>query len=288
MVHRRETSMSFLYCLRVSSRFRVTGESHDFQVDISPQISTSQDCTVVVSQVTIPVSWYTFTQGVNDQIVLAYQPAFGDPYVTALLTIQQGFYDADTFCELFQGLLQATTGGAQWNVFLRSDGRLSVTWGTPEASGNMWAILPNEALGSFAPGYVDSPQIPPGWTGASANHTIGLRSKIPQVIEQEGTLVFDGLYNSLHTSSVYLHSNLSTFSSQGPAPGDRDVICRIPVTAPYGGFAHFQDSGSDMIMFPVTNQTVSKLRFWVTDSVGMPLNLQGADVEVELWFYDKP
>jgi hypothetical protein len=39
-------------------------------------------------------------------------------------------------------------------------------------------------------------------------------------------------------------------------------------------------------MFPVGNQSYSKLRFWVTDSAGNSLNLRNQDVEVEVWFYD--
>ena len=267
--------MSFLYCLRASSKFRVSGSSDNFEVRLDPPINTSPDCCAFVSQVSIPVTWDTFLAGVNNQLAFTFEAG-----TTTLVQMEPGFMDGDGFCEALQSVLQYLTTATPWTVSLLPNGRVSIAWGTPEAPGLQWALLPASAIGS------SSYPSPSGFTSALANHTIGFFNETVTLVEPGETFVLDAPYNSLRTSSVYLHSNLSTFSSQGPAPGDRDVICRVPVTTPWGFICNFQDSGNSHIMFPVGNQSYSKLRFWVTDSAGNPLNLRSQDVEVEVWFYD--
>ena len=279
--------MAFAYCLRVSSRFRTTGTSDNFEVPIEPAINTSHDCTAFVSQVSVPVTWLTFTQDLNDQLVLAFN-AGGDGGVwsTSLLQIPQGYYDADTFCQTLQDMLNGMGGSLSlqpWTVQLQLDGRVSITWG-PQDSVSQFCFLPVSQVGVFqnlpVPASFDSKQ--------SANYTIGLVETTASIFGAGVSQVFQGLFNSLHTTAIYVHSNLSTFSSQGPAPSDRDVICRVPVNVPYGYFCHFQDSGNSKILFPVGGQSLSKLRFWLTDSAGVRLNLQNADIDLEIWFYDQP
>jgi hypothetical protein len=271
--------MAFAYCLRVSSRFRTSGTSDNFEVPIEPPINTSHDCTAFVSQVSIPVTWLTFTQDVNDQLVLAYNVG---AWNTLLLNFPQGYYDADTFCQTLQDMLNSIgLTSDPWSVQLQSDGRISISWGSSTAQ---FCFLPVSQVGVF-----QNLPVPAGFNPTkSANYTIGLVEATASVYGSGVSQVFQGLFNSLHTTAIYLHSNLSTFSSQGPAPGDRDVICRVPVDVPYGYFCHFQDSGNEKILFPVGGQSISKLQFRLTDSAGVRLNLQNADIDIEIWFYDQP
>jgi hypothetical protein len=289
--------MSFLYCLRVSSKFRVGGSTNNFEITLDPPINTSQDCCAFVSQASIPVTWETFVAGVNDQLVFAFE-FFNFPqimYQIIPVNITPGFYDGDTFAQYLEAQLNSICdsiieGGnpSPWNVSLLENGKLSLAWGTTSSPGLSWCLLPASAIGNFLPSQVPGFQIPGTYTGKLANHTIGLYSEVDQVMDRGNPLVCDGIYNALRTHAVYIHSSLSTFSSQGPAPSDRDVICRVPISVPWGFISHFQDSGNSNIMFPVGNQSYSKLRFWVTDSAGAALDLQNQDVELEVWFWDRP
>jgi hypothetical protein len=234
------------------------------------------------------VTWHTFTKD-NNQLVFAIQ--MPQLYHIVTVNIEPGFYDGDSFAAYLQNALNALTSTVStvpWVVALQGNGHLSIAWGTPANPGLSWCLLPHSAIGSFEPAQVTGDYIPNDYRGALANHTIGLYSEADQIRDSGNPLVCDGLYNALRTHAVYVHSSLSTFSSQGPAPSDRDVICRVPISVPWGYISHFQDSGNSNIMFPVGNQSYSRLRFWVTDSSGAPLDLQNQDVEVEIWFWDKP
>jgi hypothetical protein len=76
----KKKEMSFLYCLRVSSKFRTAGTTDNFEIAVNPPITTSQDCTAFVSQATIPVTWPTFRANVNNQLLFALQLGAGSPY----------------------------------------------------------------------------------------------------------------------------------------------------------------------------------------------------------------
>jgi hypothetical protein len=66
------------------------------------------------------------------------------------------------------------------------------------------------------------------------------------------------------------------------------VILKVGIDVPWGYQCHFQDSGNNLIRFPVGNQSYSKMTFRVTDSAGDPIDFQHQDCEFEIWFYDQP
>jgi hypothetical protein len=276
--------MDSVHSLRVSSKNRISGTGADFAVQLPQNLELGPQAVAQVTGVTFPISFWTVNEGVNDRLYFT----LGDGQAWragAAMQFAPGNYDIQAFCDALKTKLDIVAGttplhGLAWTVTARDDGRVSVAWGAPEDTTprRFWFLSQAELLagveGAFEPTR-DSRLI---------NDAVGLLGSGNISTESGEVLTFGGLYNSLFCNVVYIHSNLTTFSSLGPHADDRDVIARVPVSVSYGFVNHWQPPGVAICSFPVSNFSQSVLRFRLTNDVGQVLDLHGGNVEIEIEF----
>jgi hypothetical protein len=180
-----------------------------------------------------------------------------------------------------------------WTVQATNDGRVSISIGDPEISAPFYVrILSRDDIvnGNWW-GDQGQPIVPPGmlqYKDQLANETLGFYGTNLVNPGPGEALIATGLFNSLGTNCVYVHSNMQQLSSQGPSPGDSDVIAVIPVMGGFGTLNVYQCSGTDIDVFPVPNMTLQTLSFRLTNDYGQTLDLQGANCVLSFKIYDRP
>ena len=289
--------------LRVDSKNRAQGTSDNWITQLAQPIQTSQDAVAMLMQAIFPVSWYTISE-FNDVLFVAvsngYLTAGGYPmwYQVAQLNIPHGFYDVDSMCQTLQMALTAIFTAIDPNftftVQSTTDGRISMSIGDPEVTYPLYfhILSKNDILnGNW---WTDNPQPPPlpsdmtAYKDQLANNTLGFHGSNLQNPGPQEAFIAPGLFNTLGTQYVLIHSNMQTLSSQGPGQGDYDVIGMIPVLGGFGTLNAWQCSGSDIEVFSVANMTLQTLNFYLTNDSGQRIDLRGGTVALSFMIYDKP
>ena len=88
--------MAFIHCLRVSSKFRVSGTSDAWTTQLTETLQCSENCLACVASVSFPVSWFTITASQNDYLYVATGNSSG--WQNGLfLVFGEGLYEIDLF-----------------------------------------------------------------------------------------------------------------------------------------------------------------------------------------------
>ena len=96
-----------------------------------------------------------------------------------------------------------------------------------------------------------------------------------------------GLLNLQTCREVYIHSNLTSYSSLAPN-GSRDVIARIPITSSYGDLEAYRPfSTLDSESVRLSSGILTNIRMQVTDACGALVPLAHF-LTYELTFLDTP
>ena len=276
----------FAQVLRLDSKYRISGTGSSFEIELADNLQCGPSTVCHVAAVSFPVAMLTIEEGINDRFYYRYY--IDNASTSDWLVLPPGFYDGPTFATVLEHLLNDAqrleptwpTWTVTWNPGL---GNLSIQWGAGAAPDRTWEIVSEDALinrswdWSGPPYNVSNPM--------TCANVIRIEAEPSNVAENDvyETGVFDAMAD-YHV--VYLHSNLTTYRSSGPRQGDRDVIARIPVQAGYGSTNHWQPTGSPHEFFPVYGLSLKNIRFTLTDSRGIPLNLHGGNMSVELYFND--
>ena len=277
----------FVQVLRLDSKNRVSGTGSSFEIELADNLQCGPSTVCHVSAVSFPVSMLTIEENVNDRFYhRVYAGPDGGGVHDTWLVIPPGFYDGPTFAGVLQNLLntQAHAGWPAWTVTWNpGTGNFAIQWGTDPAPDRTWEIVSEASLMYRAW----------DWTGppyditnpCTCANVLRIEAEPYTVVENEvyETGVFDAMAD-YHV--VYLHSNLTNYRSSGPRKGDRDVIARIPVDSGYGSTTHWKPTGSPHEFFPVYGVSLKNIRFSLTDTRGIPLNLHGGNVSIELYFND--
>ena len=95
--------------LYIDSRVRVSGDSSDFEFQLSLQVNIEQESIAVLDTVLIPVSWYVVEEDANDRIYVTEQNFSGTGHRIA--TIPPGHYD-DVYA-MAAGIEEALNAGGR-------------------------------------------------------------------------------------------------------------------------------------------------------------------------------
>ena len=68
------------------------------------------------------------------------------------------------------------------------------------------------------------------------------------------------------------------------ANGLRGVLAKVAVTEAYGGLIHFQHGGNPYDLVSMRDTSVKRIRFWIADAFGDPVNLRGGEWSATLIF----
>lgn len=290
--------------LRIDSKNRAQGTSENWITQLAQPIQTSQDAVAMLMQVIFPVSWYTISE-FNDVLFVAVSNGYlngGEPvwYNVSQFNIPHGFYDVDSMCQTLQmmltGLFSVIDSNYTFTVQSTTDGRISMSMGDPESTTPYYfRILSKDDIfyggwwsGNLGGAPPDMPSNMIAYKDQLANGTLGFHGSNLQNPGPQEAFIAPGLFNTLGTSYVLIHSNMQTLSSQGPGLGDYDVIGMIPVLGGFGTLNVWQCSGSDIEVFSVANMTLQTLNFYLTNDSGQRIDLRGGTVALSFMIYDKP
>lgn len=300
---KRKMELNRYFNLRVDSKNRAQGTSDNWITQLAQPIQTSPDAVCMLMQAIFPVSWHTISS-YNDVLFVAvsnsYLTAGGNPVwaSAAQVNIPHGFYDVDSICQTLQlaltGIFSAEIPGLTFTVQSTTDGRISISVGDPEVTSPFYfhILSRNDIVNG---GWWQDNPIPPPlpqnmllYKDQLANATLGFHGDNLQNPGPQEALIAPGLFNSLGTQYVLIHSNMQQLSSQGPGQGDYDVIGMVPVLGGFGTLNTWQCSGSDIEVFSVANMTLQTLNFYLTNDSGQRLDLRGGNVALSFMIHDRP
>jgi hypothetical protein len=289
--------------LRVDSKNRAQGTSDNWITQLAQPIQTSQDAVAMLTQVIFPVSWHTISS-YNDALFVAvsngYLTTGNNPvwYTAAQINIPHGVYDVDSICQTlqaaFNGIFGAENPALVFTVQSTPDGRISISVGDPEVTTPYYfhILSRNDIVnGNW---WTDNPIPPPlpqnmlAYKDQLANGTLGFHGDNLQNPGPQEALIAPGLFNSLGTQYVLIHSNMQQLSSQGPGQSDFDVVGMIPVLGGFGTINVWQCSGSDIDVMSVANMTLQTISFFLTNDSGQRIDLRGGTVALSFMIYDRP
>ena len=104
---------------------------------------------------------------------------------------------------------------------------------------------------------------------------------------QNVTLKFQQIVDVAPTKSLFLHSqNLDATRSSLGCRGERTILCKIPLTVPFGNYQHHQAMTLAQ-HFDVSNQEIGVLSFYVTSSSGGTVDFRGTHLSFSIVLFEK-
>ena len=104
------------------------------------------------------------------------------------------------------------------------------------------------------------------------------------VVYQFNNPYVSGFINLQPIRNIYIHSSqLSNYNQVNLRTGDSTVVKKVPVTAPHAGIV-FDNELNPLDYLDVSNRSFKQLDFWVSDSLGNEINLNGVNCSFSLLF----
>ena len=276
--------------LRIDSRFRTSGTSSDFQYELPESIQLPDGAQAHISGVSFPYSWANVARDVNDVLyVLEVDDATLSSWRRAI-KLEAGQYTSLTLPTLLQNALNAGTNlsPVSYQVsYVAAQGCLQIQLQGSGGVGQKKFLLPSEDelmsqqwLNNFWYQAQGTAQV-----NVKDPKSIGDLLRLPST-SSLSTSILTGLIDISPQHVLYLHSSLSSFNQMGPRPGERDVICRIPVDVSYGYVVHYRHSTIEHDTFHVGGQSLRNISFRLTNAKGANVDLQGGQLSIELIFVE--
>ena len=103
-------------------------------------------------------------------------------------------------------------------------------------------------------------------------------------VYQYGNAYVSGFVNLQPIRNIYIHSSqLSNYNQVNLRTGDSTVVKKVPVTAPHAGLV-FDSELNPLDYLDVSNRSFKQLDFWLSNSLGNEINLNGVNVSLSLLF----
>ena len=268
--------------LYIDSRYRTSDSrsTSDFTVELNEGLDFSSQARVRVYNMCVPNSWYTVEQGLNEFLYLA-EKRPDNSWAGRVLGLPAGMYDGPKLATNMRLAMNSESiyGTDPYSVSYNDrTGRIAITLVVP----GTWALvddlsLAGTPLATFSYLGTASRLIP-----QSFNRNLRIASTQQVGWAQTFTSEFVDL---MAIKSLYLTStSLGNLSNVGPRPGQRDVLCVLPVTQSYGYLICDQDSSMDAEWTDCSGQLLKRLSFQLRDSTGAIVDLHGLDMSFVLSF----
>ena len=115
----------------------------------------------------------------------------------------------------------------------------------------------------------------------SVNEVLG---NYQMVVYQYNNPYVSGFVNLQPFRNMYIHSSqLSNYNQVHLRTGDSTVAKKVPVTAPHSGLI-FDSELNPLDYLDVSNRSFKQLDFWLSNSLGNEINLNGVNVSLSLRF----
>ena len=270
--------------IMIDSRMRqVDSQStSDFRIELPETIQMDDSMGCVVTDIVLPITWYTIEPDVNDKIYLRlYLDAITQEYTDYILTLPSRNYRRSELAAALNAVFVAHNLPLTSNDDpFRNIIRIGLPVGAPERFMVFSDVdLVTRANTTWKGEYYSSsnPQ--------SINNIIGNSEYRMKVYTATNGFV-GGSYNGLPHHTVYLVCpQLGNFRSIGPL-GERDILKKIVIQAnPLEIMTDMNLWAEDFV--DVSRLTLKSLNFRLTDVYGNMINLHGQNISFTLVFCPK-
>jgi len=262
-----------IYCDTKFKRFDSKSTSN-FKIDLPQTLKLPNNCVLYIDDVSIPRTFYTVEEGVNDNLYFRVQLANGGSYDDYIIKLDSKDYNGVQFAaEIQSKVTSATFGGVTNCSYDYQTKRVSISVG-------------NLDINFFTDEELESGSI--GWNGVSYNlkdlHSGNelLTNVVPNVVGNTGTPAQYYL-NLTPVRNIYMKSpNLSSYNTIG-CNGESSIIKKIPVNASPGEMITSNiTSSTDFI--PCNNLTLRTVEIQLVDVNGVVINLHNNNMSFSILF----
>jgi hypothetical protein len=269
--------------LYIDSRFR-TPDSYsasDFTIELRESVDRPAKSKVRVFNLCVPFSWYTVETGINQHLYIA-EKDVNNNQVVRVITLPVGIYDGPKLAlNIAAGLngaglyVSGSTPTPYLVTYNDRTGRIQISLQVP----GVWRLIPDSLLSQFTVSY-------PSGASVSSPHSfsrnLGLSASVAYSQSQAYVSEFVDL---MAVKTIYLTStSLGNLSNVGPRPGQRDVLCCVPVTVSYGYLVCDTDASQAEEWTDCSGQLLKRLSFQVRDAAGSVIDLHGLEISFCLAF----
>jgi hypothetical protein len=266
--------------LYVDSRFRSTGSTSDFEMQLEEGVNLPAGCHCFLSEFTGVVSWST----VNESNKWMYLQEYGTGTTFRAIQLPEGPYDSESLRVAIQDTMNIgkPAGIGTYTVTRTSSAGSSSTAALGSAAFRFYSITLSTGTFCVVPDALLESQT---WYNVVWKAGGGATYNVKEVRSTNELFNFsDGLeFKSTHVSSfvdlrskhsIFLHSSLGNSDSLS-ASGLRSILGKIPVDASYGSIIHHQSSGSPYDLTSVGPSFMQRPRFYLRDARNQPIFLAG-------------
>jgi len=276
--------------LFVDSRLRLPGgSSHDFQIELPEAIQFPPDTHVLCSEALIPASWNT-VDARSGRLYISESVAGNTTY--RIVELASSPHDSESLRLALQNALNAsrpaglgtytvTRSSSTGSTATAAIGSAAYRFFTLTLSAGAFAVFPRELVSNQG-WYISQ------WIAGGGPEYETSAPQMTEVISFE-----DGMsYQSAHqTKYLDLRSRHTLFICSSLVNNDsvtannlRGVLGKVAVTEAYGGLINFQHGGSPYDLVSLRDTTVKRMRFWILDAHGQPVDLRGGEWSATLIF----
>ena len=266
--------MSKINKLCVDSRFRVSGTTSDFRVEVPESIHLPENMGCMLTDISIPHTWYSIDE-LNSKLYIRIDA--NGTITDQVLTLVHRNYDINTLAqELHNVIGNAVSPFTVSATPIDYLGTITVATTWPVLA---FKILTNDELYNNLNGT---------WTGASYDprnpHSCNdvLRNDAAKWCNFVNSFQ-SGFVDTISNHSVYITSpQLGSFLNIGPR-GERTILKKVLVNVGYGSIITDTLLNTDDYT-DCSRQLIKTLDFKLTDVYGNALNLHGAHISFSVVF----
>ena len=302
--------MTTIRQIHVDSRHSLAGgTAQKFDITIpGGSIEIGSHMAAMISDVHLANVFPTIVLDQNDRLYWEEIPATGQATQQKAVQLDPGAYTALSLAVEVQRILNANTSMVA-----------GFDLATPQVAANPWVVTynSNDAVLEVKNQEVHTSASPPvllnqgsvtrfytqaelktmtTYAGSAFNplyardccEVIGRHLASAQGVQAQDTVLkFQQIVDVSPTKSLYLHSpNLdASRGSLGPR-GERTVLCKIPLTVPFGAYQYHQIQ-TGFLNFDVSNQEFGVLSFYVTTTAGDIPDFRGTHLSFTIVLFEK-
>jgi hypothetical protein len=247
------TNKKFLF---INSANRLSGTSNAFSIAVQIPTVEQYDC-CVVTQASIPVSYYLVVAGLN-----TFQ--LNELTTTVTITIPPGNYNLNSFSIVVANLLN-TSSPHSWTY--------SISYPSAFTQNNTGLLTFTVTGNSGQPSFIFNSR-------NYLNQQFGFNSG-STVTFSSNTLVSTNVCNFINESLLYIHSDIV---SNGSDDVLQEIYSSATQTLSTVTYQCNQIEGNSKLFKVPSNQVIN---IYLTDENNIPINLNGQDMQLTLLLYKK-
>jgi hypothetical protein len=259
----------------------------NFKIELSETLLLPPNTVAYLDDVSIPHSWYTIEEDINDKLYLFTSPTVPDNDNNGVLwstvQIEKGNYiGTDLAIELQTKIRAATANSSYPNMLSVSYNfkRNNIIINMNYSDWRFKLLTPNDLSTNFQGGWLgtsysnDNPQ--------DMNEIFGNMASASPFYYQSSPYKSNSL-NLQSIRNIYIHSpNIGSFQTIGPQ-GERTIIKKVAVTANQNEMIFSEVVlGNDFM--DCSKQTWKTLEFYLKDSRGNYINFHGSNLSFSIIF----